>query len=297
MSNTDLNKYVPNVYEDVVEMCELINTENELFDELKLQVDKVENNQFITQADIDGIKEFESLYGIVSNPLTETLDFRRNRLLNRKGLNAPFTMRFLKNKLDDIIGIGNWIMTTDFNNFIVYIESVDEDLNWLHEIQVTFTKIKPCNMLFIGKPNLSAQLEIGEQIETGGEITYNYKLGTTWVLGALPFISTSGMEVLKTMATPSLQSEMFNDVANFIASNVTKVKLNDVVEISTFVTKNSTGDTATIEYNVLMSMGIVEVTNIKLLDNTDAILSNSSVYIPVNADIVLKHTIKSTEKT
>ena len=131
---------------------------------------------------------------------------------------------------------------------------------------------------------------ISEEIELAKTI-YNYKLGTTWVLGRKPFSEQESGGVIKLATTPSIQQEFLNDIASFSASDINNVLLNDTEVISSFSTKTSTNNIATIEYTVPSSLGIAELINIKLRDADNNILTSSNVYVPIVEDVIIKHNI------
>ena len=92
----------------------------------------------------------------------------------------------------------------------------------------------------------------------------------------------------------SLQSALFKDVAQFVATDVASALINDTYSVTTFLNKQSNDSEVIIEYAVPESIGET-ITSIKLLNSSGEILAQSTVYVPVAADIVLKHIIKVKE--
>ena len=70
--------------------------------------------------------------------------------------------------------------------------------------------------------------------------------------------------------------------------------INDSVKITSFTVSQAVGSVVTLEYQVTPSQ-VEEVTNIKLLDGDDNVLSNSNVWVPVPQTILGKHTIRIKE--
>lgn len=93
MEEYNLQDYVPKIYEDILEMDELIDAEQELFDEVIENGNQVADNAFIISSDVERIRQYEKLLKIKANPSTEDLDFRRERVLNRMSTRAPFTIK------------------------------------------------------------------------------------------------------------------------------------------------------------------------------------------------------------
>ena len=311
MSNP--KQYLPWIYNNVREMDELMETERRSLDELNGIIDKWWANQYIPIADEDGIKVYEDQIGIIANPATEDLEFRRRRLLNRYSLYPPFTMRYLRIKLNEIIGVGKWNAWVDNDAFTLYIESSAENQNWYQEILITLHSIKPANIVFINKPLLTSQINISEAIDRG-ELVWKYKLGTQWVLGASPFLwyknskwnyllgtwplgqepfLSKTWEGLVLATTPSIKQRLLNDVASFTAGEIAKVRLNGALVINgaDFTVHMVEENVVTIEYQVDSSSGFSSVDQIEVLNKNDAVLTSSAVYVPLIEGASFKHTL------
>ena len=288
MSNP--KQYLPWIYNNIRETDELMETERRSLDELNGIIDKWWANQYIPIADEDGIKVYEDQIGIIANPAIENLEFRRRRLLNRYSLQPPFTMWYLRIKLDEIIGVGKWNAWVDNEAFTLYIESSAENQNWFTEVSLTINSIKPANIVFINKPTVYHTLLENETVLKNAMI-WNYKLGTQWVLGQKPFLSYAGEEVVVLASTPSITNEMLNKTATFTAGEIKSVRVNKSYSINSFVTKQASSNVVTIEYDVQTSSGITSITQIELLDAGGKVLTNNMVYIPLAEGVRLKHTL------
>jgi hypothetical protein len=290
----NLKTYLPRIYKNILEFDNLMEVENELFNKLNLETNKVKNNQYILTADLDGIIMYEKMLGIIANPAIEDIEFRRNRIINRISMTLPFTFRFLKQRLDEIIGKDRWKAYLDFDNYTLYIESSAANQMWFHEILVTINKLKPANIVFINKPLIAEDILVSEKINLS-EVIFNYRLGTSWVLGLKPFTSLENMGVIKTANVPSIKQEMLNGIAEFTSSDIAKVRVNESLIITDFIIKESTQNIVTIEYQIALESGITEVTKVELLDVMDNVLTESLVYVPILEAIILKHTIQIKE--
>ena len=290
----DLKIYLPRIYKNILEFDKLIETENELFDSINSETNKVKNNQYVLTADLDGIIMYEKMLGITANPAIEDIEFRKNRIINRLSMTVPFTMRFLKNRLDEIIGKDKWTAYLDFDNYTLYVESSAVNQIWYHEILVTVNKLKPANIVFINKPLVYEEIRAGESINLT-QINFNYRLGSTWVLGLKPFTSLDDMGVIKVATTPSIKQDLLNHVATFTASDIADVRINGTFMVPAFVTKVAVNNQAIIEYEISETDGISEITQIELLDSVGTILADSTVYVPILERVILKHTIQIKE--
>ena len=287
-----LGSFVPHIYKDVTEMDALIDAEQKQLSFAQTEASQAFANTFVLTANYEGIEMFEMMLGIIADPTTESLEFRRQRVLNRITLAPPFTFRFLKKKLDDIIGKGAWNAYVDFNNYTLYVESFVVNQQWFNELRITINRIKPCNLVFINKPLVAADVIANETIASSVK-HYNYILGR-WRLGQKPFVSIDPEEVIKLPNVKSINPNLLTDVATFSATDIVAVRLNGNIKLSDFVTKAGQGTATVVEYEVKPTH-TGEITQIELLGTGDRVLTASTVYIPVPEAIICKHTINFKE--
>lgn len=282
----------PSVYDGVLEISVLAETDDVLLDQALAQLEQAQLNQFILTADEETIEVYEKMFSILANPSTESLEFRRERILNRMSLQPPFTMRWLQNKLDEIIGVGKWNAYVDYANRTLYVESFVVNQLWFNELRITINRIKPCNLVFINKPLLIEDVLASETVFTSAK-HYNYVLGH-WQLGQKPFATIDPEEVIKLPSVKSIDNNLLTDVAAFSARDVVAVRLNGSVKITEFTTKEGQGTMTLIEYEVKPEQAR-EITQIELLGTGDRVLTSSAVYIPVTEAVICKHTINFKE--
>lgn len=289
---TSTRELFPSVYNGVLEISVLSETDDVLLDQALAKLERAQLNQFILTADEETISVYEKMFSILANPTTETLQFRRERILNRMSLQPPFTMRWLQNKLDEIIGVGKWNAYVDYANRTLYIESFVVNQQWFNELRITINRIKPCNLVFVNKPLIMADVVANETIVSATQ-HYNYILGQ-WQLGQEPFATTDSEEVIKLPIVKSINPNLLADIASFSATDVVAVRLNGSVKLSNFTTKAGQGTTTIVEYEVKPAQAS-EITQIELLGTGDRVLTASSVYIPVTEAVICKHAINFKE--
>ena len=282
----------PSVYDGVLEISVLSETDDVLLDQALAKLERAQLNQFILTADEETISVYEKMFSILANPTTETLQFRRERILNRMSLQPPFTMRWLQNKLDEIIGVGKWSAYVDYANRTLYIESFVVNQQWFNELRITINRIKPCNLVFVNKPLIMADVVANETIVSATQ-HYNYILGQ-WQLGQEPSATTDSEEVIKLPIAKSINPNLLADIASFSATDVVAVRLNGSVKLSNFTTKAGQGTTTIVEYEVKPAQAR-EITQIELLGTGDRVLTASAVYIPVTEAVICKHAINFKE--
>ena len=283
-------KQIPTWFQDILEYQALCQTETQQFTAFLNSMQAVASNFFFQTMDVSAVSTWEQIFRIVPNPETETLEFRRARLINRISTKPPFTLGFLYRKLDEIIGPGQWTVDVDYSNYTLYIEASAQDKNYWSELAVTLNMIKPAHIIYTGRPLLSTPLQLSETVNLT-QLVYNYRLGA-WGLGINPFASEQDKGVIVTPSQRSLQQELLNQTASFVASDVASARLNGTISI-TSLSKTTDANIATITYTVLESQAN-PITQVELLDASGNVLETAGVYVPVTGSAVFKHTIPVT---
>ena len=270
---------------------QIANSEAEQFDQLADEINAVADNFYFQTMGESAIVQWERIFGIVPNPQSETLDFRRARLLNRISTKPPFTLTFLSQKLDELIGVGLWTINMDYANYTLYIESSAKNQAYAQEVAYTIGKIKPAHIVFINTPYTASAIKVSERIDKS-EIDYNYRL-SYWGLGLLPFASEGEEGVVKMPTTPSVTSALLDDITAFTSSDIVSARLNGETVIEE-ITKQQDGNVLTVSYTVTPE-SVEQINKIELLDAQNTALTSIDVYVPVTTTTSLKHTITTKE--
>lgn len=289
--DTDLLALLPPWYREVLDYQELCQTETAQFEALADEIIGVADNFFFQTMDEGAVSMWEQVFHIVPNPSTESLDFRRARVLNRITTRPPYTLGFLYQKLDELIGPGEWTVTVDYPNYTLYIESAAQNQNYATELAFTINRIKPAHIVWVNSPFVRTGLLLSETISSA-QRTYNYKLGS-WELGLLPFATDGPEGVIKMPETPSIRQALLTGVANFVSGDVASARVNGTIPIADLA-KSVEGAELTVTYTVLPSQ-TTEITSLELLDGEGNVLTSSTVYIPVTTNVVMKHIIPVAE--
>ena len=289
--DTGLLALLPPWYREVLDYQELCRTETAQFETLADEIIGVADNFFFQTMDEGAVSMWEQVFQIVPNPSTESLDFRRARVLNRITTRPPYTLGFLYQKLDELIGPGEWTVTVDYPNYTLYIESAAQNQNYATELAFTINRIKPAHIVWINSPFVRTGLLLSETISSA-QRTYNYKLGS-WELGLLPFATDGPEGVIKMPETPSIRQALLTGVANFVSGDVASARVNGTITIADLA-KSVEGAELTVTYTVLPSQ-TTEITALELLDGEGNVLTSSTVYIPVTTNVVMKHIIPVAE--
>lgn len=289
----NIKSYFPPLYNDILEIDTLVKIENDLFENLNSEFEKAIKNEYVITADKETIKKYETLLRINDGDDKE-LSFRRQRILNRLAMNMPFTLRALKQKLDELIGKGNYNIFINPGKFTLYIESKILNQTWFNETYITINKMKPANIVFINKPFVDEKILANEELMLA-QREYNYRLGSTWRLGTLPFKSLHEKGAIKLKQNNSIQKYFLDELKGFALSKIGYVKLNNIKVINEFITKDIVNGKLTLEYAVLHSFGLNEISKVDIYTSDNKLLTSIDLYVPIIEDLELKHIINIEE--
>ncbi|HBF2158303.1 TPA: DUF2313 domain-containing protein, partial [Clostridioides difficile] len=103
----NLINYLPQVLQDKEEYIKVFNAENKEIKTLHDKLKDLSNDQFLEDLTISGIKRWEKIMSI--NPKSnESLEDRRFRIFSKYISKLPYSERFLRNWLDNVVGEGNY---------------------------------------------------------------------------------------------------------------------------------------------------------------------------------------------
>lgn len=188
-------QHLPDYY-NLIEDFKMLNfTESNELDAMQNAVDQLFSDQFVMLSSLQAIRRREQMLGIQADP-SETLEFRRLRILNRYQTKPPFTIRYLQNQLDRLVGPGMTIVAVDPLTFVLSITANIDNAHVFREVLYTVETIKPANLTYQQNTALENLIHVDEQISTQ-EMTWNYKLNGSWKLGSKPFVSYGTEVVIK----------------------------------------------------------------------------------------------------
>ena len=292
MNNLELDylpcEQLPPWYREVLDYQQMCQTIGAQFALLAEEITRVADNFFLQTMDLETVQMWEGIFRIAANPATESLQFRRDRIINRISMRPPFTLRFLYQKLDELIGPGLWSVTVDYPNYALYIESNVDGQGYSQELIYTINHIKPAHITFINSPVAMSGVVLSERVS---EISYtwNYVLNGQWLLGQEPFADEEEVQVIKLPQTPSIQSALLTGIADFVSGDVAAARLNGSIMVEN-INKSVSGSTLTITYQVSQAM-TTEITQVELLAADGTVLTSMSAYVPVTETAVIKHVI------
>lgn len=161
-------------YEQPIEAKYIRQGMNKLLDVFFYELNRLKVNQYILTADELGISQLEKEFEILPDRSAEDLEFRRQRLLNRNITKPPFTLEYLKQRLDALIQEGSYKINMDYPNYAMDLEIGMDHAPMYQEIAFTVGNIKPANILdhmtWIRQLE-RAKIKLGSALQTGAELS------------------------------------------------------------------------------------------------------------------------------
>ena len=292
-----LKSYLPYFYDGVREFDELLNSEQPEFDTFNNELKLTFKRQFVLTADEVGVSLYESILGIYPDP-EDTLAWRKERIILQLNSSPPFTMQYLRNCLDKIIGKGNYKTWCNYNDFELYIQATVKNKNWFTELKYLLARIKPANLLYIYMAYSKNTINLTQRIRAG-QGKWNYKLGE-WRLGDKPFYSDNtdfnwnyllgewrlgekpfGDDETELIKIGGIKPILLKDSAEYAVQLINSLLINNELVIN----RDSFDDIYVVDNlirieTVLPATDIQIINNIKVLDENNAVLSEQSeIYI------------------
>ncbi|BDZ30637.1 DUF2313 domain-containing protein [Lactiplantibacillus sp. WILCCON 0030] len=185
-----LSSYLPDYYDDVVEMQALMDAEQVVFDGSETEMKQLLLNQFVVQADSVGLSIFETQLGIQPEP-NESLDTRRYNVLARTLPPKPITIRYLRELLRAV----NIPATIDVNAIDSIVKTISQ------ENLITASQLKRLKyLLSVCLPaNLAYQIIKHAEVKTKEPINYGQAISLSVLtsVGATPtnFVNLTSSQV------------------------------------------------------------------------------------------------------
>jgi len=157
---SDYLGYLPEILHNIREFQEIAKAVNPEIIALKQAVNKVLNEQFIQSAE-DTLEWREEEFEIVASS-DETIEFRRERLIERKSRKPPITLRTLRDRLNAYIGTTQAEIQLVPGEYAFTISIPAVDGYKFRDIQGLIEDLKPANMEYIQYPFSVERIRIRE---------------------------------------------------------------------------------------------------------------------------------------
>lgn len=165
MNKDELLKYMPNYYDGVYEMEELLKAQSKGLYQFDEKINRTLLNEFIAQADEKGISVFEDQAGIKPDS-GASLETRRNNVLLRLLPPKPLTKRYL-NHLLEIMNLKSHV-DVDYAKRLAIVEAESADItpDKVNSMKYMLNIALPATMIYDIKINL-AQTIIQRELYLG----------------------------------------------------------------------------------------------------------------------------------
>lgn len=138
---------LPAYYRDIKEFQELTRVQSKRLDHLDGAIQQFEDDQFILTSSEPAIYRREKEFNILPDRTTETLDFRKRRLLGRMMQKAPFTFRYMVQQLDQLVGKSRYTISIDVTNYWLEVLVTVESQSYYKEAADLLERIVPLNLI------------------------------------------------------------------------------------------------------------------------------------------------------
>ena len=158
-----INDYLPKVLQSIVEFQQINSDLDVELNNIDKLIDDINNETIVRTSTEYGISKWEKALGIISCD-GDSLEVRRFRINNILTSKLPYTLRWLRNKLTQIVGSeSGWTLNINYHNYIITITLSGLDTNLMLEVQKQLRNSIPANMeLEIGGPSItSSEIKIG----------------------------------------------------------------------------------------------------------------------------------------
>ena len=116
----NLIECMPLFLQSIREYQLIFNVEDKEIEKLKEQIEKVLKETIVKTAESYGLDRYEKIYNIQNN--TTDIPVRRYTILSKINNRLPYSLNWLKNKLNNTIGKDNYKIDIDYNNYSIKIE-------------------------------------------------------------------------------------------------------------------------------------------------------------------------------
>ena len=171
----NLTNHLPQFLRDIKEYKEIYNVEEVEIESLETKIEEIIKEASAETATSYGLERYEKILNIVNT--TENIEERRFKIKSKLINQLPFNMKWLDNKLKNLVGEGNYKITLDAEKYTstvqishIFPDIVDVMNNDLRQqlpanltIIVNLFRTEVANLYFGGI------IHVGKYIKIGGE--------------------------------------------------------------------------------------------------------------------------------
>lgn len=114
-----LIEYLPNFMQNIREFKELFKTEDVEIEKVNKAIEKIADEVIVKRAQDYGLDRYEKIYNTVNT--ASDLETRRLNILSKMNNRTPYTLKWLQNKLDELVGKENYTLQINYNAYTLTI--------------------------------------------------------------------------------------------------------------------------------------------------------------------------------
>lgn len=120
-NNRPILRLANDIYENNAEMLAIYNTQSDEVSSYEAIIQRVFLNNFVKYCNVEGIRRFEDIFSIQADEVNESLELRKQRVINKFSQLPPFTKIFVQQKLINLFGEENVEFEVYYNDYKVKI--------------------------------------------------------------------------------------------------------------------------------------------------------------------------------
>lgn len=140
-------RLAPDIYNENENMLDVYGAQKIELGNYEAIIYRIFLNNYVKYADLEGVRRLEAIFYIKANEATETLEFRKARLLNKFAFLPPFTKIFLKRLLNNIFGEGNVEVFIYYDERRLEIDIENAEIKLINQTMKDIRQIIPANMI------------------------------------------------------------------------------------------------------------------------------------------------------
>lgn len=144
----DILEYLPDTVKEIKEFKAISQIENGVLKTAYDNLKKVRDEQFVLNADEDGISRYEKICSVVKGDL-DSFDERRFNILVKMAESPPYTMKTLKDRLGALCGENGYKLERDSGEYKISIKVELASKKKLYAVRKLFERALPVNMLYV----------------------------------------------------------------------------------------------------------------------------------------------------
>ena len=174
--NPNIISLLPAYFKTIKDFIALMETEDIELSRFEGYLLHVKDNFFIQTCDEATLKYHERLLNIIVSP-SDTIEFRRLRVLNRYNNLGRITLVTLKERLNFLIGVGGYIVDIDYNSYHFSLTISSGKYGIMDELLNMLTYILPANLTFGITQNIhaAATMNIYTSVILNPAMIYTFK--------------------------------------------------------------------------------------------------------------------------